>query len=153
MYAFFSEINRWWSFEMFRLMNKEIFIVLVILVFSMVQCLQHVWIWVHFFRYYWLELWLLRFDIPLFDVKDKILLGKIWISIKYYKKTNIFHLRKETLILDYPLQQEKLVPCLATAYAFFHSFKKLENFRREILDNETILFELLPEVIIFNQLI
>jgi hypothetical protein len=51
------------------------------------------------------------------------------------------------LILDYPLQQEKLVPCLATTYAFFHSFEKLENFRAQILDNDSILFEQLPEVI------
>jgi hypothetical protein len=55
------------------------------------------------------------------------------------------------LILDYPLQQEKLVPCLASTYAFFYSFMKLEHFRAEILDTDTILFEQLPEVIIdFN---
>ncbi|CAF0812925.1 unnamed protein product [Adineta steineri] len=53
---------------------------------------------------------------------------------------------KETLILDYPLQQEKLVPCIATNYAFFYAFIKLENLRREILDSDTILFELLPEL-------
>jgi acyl-CoA oxidase len=53
---------------------------------------------------------------------------------------------KETLILDYPLQQEKLVPSLATTYAFFYSFKKLENFRAQILENDTILFEQLPEL-------
>jgi len=69
--------------------------------------------------------------------------------IRFCEKKN-FSLRKETIILDYPLQQEKLVPCLATTYAFFHSAQKIEKFRREILYNETILFELLPEVIIKN---
>jgi len=59
-----------------------------------------------------------------------------------------FILRKETLILDYPLQQDKLVPCLATTYAFFFTFMKLENFRAAILDSDTILFEQLPEVIV-----
>lgn len=57
---------------------------------------------------------------------------------------------KETLVLDYPLQQEKLVPCLASTHAFFLTFMKLENFRKNILDNEIILFELLPEVMIEN---
>jgi hypothetical protein len=45
------------------------------------------------------------------------------------------------------------VPCLATTYAFLYAFKKLENFRKGILDNESIQFELLPEVIISNDLI
>ncbi|CAF2817046.1 unnamed protein product [Rotaria sp. Silwood2] len=53
---------------------------------------------------------------------------------------------KETQVLDYPLQQEKLVPCIATTYAFFYSFMKLENLRAQILDNDTILFEQLPEL-------
>ena len=54
--------------------------------------------------------------------------------------------RKETLILDYPLQQEKLVPGLATTYAFFLSYMKLENFRALSLAPDAIRFELLPEV-------
>ncbi|UJR27411.1 hypothetical protein I4U23_008701 [Adineta vaga] len=53
---------------------------------------------------------------------------------------------KETLILDYPLQQEKLVPCVATTYAFFYSFIKLEDLRIQILETDTILFEQLPEL-------
>ena len=50
------------------------------------------------------------------------------------------------LVLDYPLQQDKLIPCLATNYAFYLSFMQLEKFRAEILSGETILFEQLPEV-------
>ncbi|CAF0966451.1 unnamed protein product, partial [Rotaria sordida] len=53
---------------------------------------------------------------------------------------------KETLVLDYPLQQEKLVPCIATTYAFFYSFMKLENLRVQILESDIILFEQLPEL-------
>ena len=48
--------------------------------------------------------------------------------------------------MDYPLQQEKLVPALATTYAFFLSYIRLENFRALSLDTEAIRFELLPEV-------
>ncbi|CAF5190691.1 unnamed protein product [Rotaria magnacalcarata] len=55
---------------------------------------------------------------------------------------------KETLILDYPLQQDKLVPCIASTYAFFYSFMKLENLRAQILDGDIILFDRLAEVII-----
>lgn len=53
---------------------------------------------------------------------------------------------KENLILDYPLQQNKLTPCIATTYAFFISFIRLENLRKEILESENILFEQLPEL-------
>ncbi|CAM4852807.1 unnamed protein product [Rotaria socialis] len=53
---------------------------------------------------------------------------------------------KETLILDYPLQQDKLVPCIASTYAFFYSFMKLENLRAQILDGDTILFDRLAEL-------
>ena len=54
--------------------------------------------------------------------------------------------RKENLVLDYPLQQEKLVPALATTYAFFLSYVKLEDFRALSLNPDAIRFELLPEV-------
>lgn len=50
------------------------------------------------------------------------------------------------LILDYPLQQYKLVPCLATTYSFYCSFMKLETMRLTILAGETIQFDRLPEV-------
>lgn len=53
---------------------------------------------------------------------------------------------KENLIIDYPLQQDKLTPCIATTYAFFASFVKLENLRKEIIESENILFEQLPEL-------
>ena len=58
----------------------------------------------------------------------------------------ICHSRKEMLVIDYPLQQHKLIPCLSTNYAFFSSFMILEKLRVKILAGETIQFERLPEV-------
>ena len=54
--------------------------------------------------------------------------------------------RNEIRILDYPLQQEKLVPCLATTYAFFVSFMKLDTYFSELKTNENAFLEQLPEV-------
>ncbi|CAF0936129.1 unnamed protein product [Rotaria sp. Silwood1] len=78
-----------------------------------------------------------------------ILLGRaVTIAIRYsaVRRQGQNPSGKETLVLDYPLQQEKLVPCLATTYAFFYSFIKLENLRAQILDSDIILFEQLPEL-------
>jgi NADH:ubiquinone oxidoreductase subunit 6 (subunit J) len=54
--------------------------------------------------------------------------------------------RTETRILDYPLQQEKLVPCLATTYAFFVTFMKLDTYFGQLKTNENVFLEQLPEV-------
>jgi hypothetical protein len=54
--------------------------------------------------------------------------------------------RTETRILDYPLQQEKLVPCLATTYAFFVTFMKLDTYFSQLKTNENVFLEQLPEV-------
>nr|BAK02006.1 predicted protein [Hordeum vulgare subsp. vulgare] len=53
---------------------------------------------------------------------------------------------KETRILDYPLQQEKLVPCLASAYAFLVTFLSLNNYFNNLKTNETVFFRQLPEL-------
>jgi len=78
-----------------------------------------------------------------------ILLAKaVTIAMRYsaVRRQGLNPTGKETLVLDYPLQQEKLVPALATTYAFFLSYMKLENFRAFSLDPEAIRFELLPEL-------
>jgi hypothetical protein len=49
-------------------------------------------------------------------------------------------------VLDYPLQQEKLVPCLASAYAFLLAFSKLDTYFGELKVDDTRLFQQLPEV-------
>jgi len=54
--------------------------------------------------------------------------------------------RTETRILDYPLQQEKLVPCLATTYAFFVASMKLDTYFSQLKTNENVFLEQLPEV-------
>ncbi|CAF0733727.1 unnamed protein product [Adineta steineri] len=52
----------------------------------------------------------------------------------------------ETRILDYPLQQEKLVPCLATAYVFLVSFLKLDTYFNQLKTNKNVFLEQLPEL-------
>lgn len=54
--------------------------------------------------------------------------------------------RSETRVLDYPLQQEKLIPCLASAYAFLSAFFQLDSYFAELKVNQTLLFQQLPEV-------
>lgn len=54
--------------------------------------------------------------------------------------------RNETRILDYPLQQEKLVPCLSSTYAFLITFIKLDNYFNQLKKNAKIYLEQLPEV-------
>lgn len=73
-------------------------------------------------------------------------MGKTTSTHAFLFSSFFYSSRKENLIIDYPLQQDKLVPCIATTYAFFTSFIKLENLRKEIIESENILFELLPEV-------
>ncbi|UJR20063.1 hypothetical protein I4U23_023196 [Adineta vaga] len=53
---------------------------------------------------------------------------------------------KEVRILDYPLQQEKLIPCLATTYVFLMSFLTLDNYCNQLRTNETIFLQQLPEL-------
>ncbi|CAF3578845.1 unnamed protein product [Adineta steineri] len=52
----------------------------------------------------------------------------------------------ETKILDYPLQQEKLVPCLSTTYAFLITFIKLDTYFNQLKMNEKNYLEQLPEL-------
>jgi hypothetical protein len=54
--------------------------------------------------------------------------------------------RNETRILDYPLQQEKLVPCLSTTYAFVITFMKLDSYFHRLKTNAKVYLEQLPEV-------
>jgi hypothetical protein len=59
---------------------------------------------------------------------------------------SIYLNRNETRILDYPLQQEKLVPCLSTTYAYLIAFIKLDTYFHQLKTNESIYLEQLPEV-------
>ncbi|CAF1253259.1 unnamed protein product [Rotaria sordida] len=52
----------------------------------------------------------------------------------------------EIRILDYPLQQAKLIPCLSATYAFVITFMKLDNYFNELKTNEEIYLEQLPEI-------
>ncbi len=54
--------------------------------------------------------------------------------------------RNETRILDYPLQQDKLIPCLSTTYVFLVAFMKLDTYFNQLKLNENIFLEQLLEV-------
>ena len=141
------------SFRLSRLMNRAISIVWAILDFSMVLCWRRVYSFLGCSPRYWLVLWPLPYDTPLSGTKDWIPAGRIS-CLSMAKDAGSIQMvasfflltRKENAVLDYPLQQEKLVPCVATTYAFFASFIKLESLRVHILASENILFERLPEV-------
>jgi hypothetical protein len=59
---------------------------------------------------------------------------------------SIYLNRNETRILDYPLQQEKLVPCLSITYAFLIAFMKLDNYFNQLKSNTEVFLQQLPEV-------
>ncbi|CAF1500184.1 unnamed protein product [Adineta ricciae] len=53
---------------------------------------------------------------------------------------------KETRILDYPLQQEKLIPSLSTTYAFLIAFIKLDRYFFQLKTNDDDYFRELPQL-------
>ncbi|UJR20018.1 hypothetical protein I4U23_023152 [Adineta vaga] len=53
---------------------------------------------------------------------------------------------KETRILDYPLQQEKLIPSLSTTYAFLIAFIKLDQYFFQLKSNDDLYLQQLPEL-------
>ena len=58
----------------------------------------------------------------------------------------LFIYRNPTRIIDYPLQQDKLVPCLSSTYAFIIAFLKLNNYFNQLNTNQKIYLERLSEV-------
>ncbi|CAF1385836.1 unnamed protein product, partial [Rotaria sordida] len=52
----------------------------------------------------------------------------------------------EIQILNYPLQQDKLVPCLSTVYAFLIAFMKLDTYYNKLKTNDTLFLDQLPEL-------
>ncbi|CAF5071434.1 unnamed protein product, partial [Rotaria sp. Silwood1] len=52
----------------------------------------------------------------------------------------------EIQILNYLLQQDKLVPCLSTVYAFLIAFMKLDTYFNKLKTNDTVFLDQLPEL-------